>query len=179
MTGRPVTIPSSQDFVSAHPQDRSAPEAAVRTATDLMLGETDANKVIDRPWLNSLNILTVGTTFPNPVNLFNSEKMNELMNFVKNRYDVVLIDTPPILAVSEPSILIPKVDGTLLVYKAGVTSRLALRRAKIQIEGVQEKGLSGVILNNVTPEVGMDAYYYYNKKYYGDKENEKGKKETV
>jgi non-specific protein-tyrosine kinase len=83
-----------------------------------------------------------------------------------------LVDASPILAVSEPSILVPKVDGILLVYKAGATSRIALRRAKLQIESTKGRGsLSGIILNNVTPEIGMDAYYYgyYSKKYYGEK----------
>ena len=146
-------------------------DAAVRTATDLMLGTTEAEKIINRPWLNNLNILTAGAVFPNPINLFNSEKMDALLEYFKKRYDVILIDTSPILAVSEPSILIPKMDGVLLVYKAGSTSRLALRRAKIQIESVKGPGaLSGVILNNVMPEVGMDTYYYYYRRYYGEKE---------
>ena len=79
------------------------------------------------------------------------------------------MDTSPVLAVSEPSILMPKVDGVILVYKAGSTSRLALRRAKIQIESVKGPGsLSGIILNNVMPEVGVNTYYYYNRRYYGE-----------
>jgi len=144
-------------------------DSVVRTATDIMLGTTDSDKVIDRPWLNNLNILTAGSVFPNPANLFNSEKMDDLMSYFRSRYDLVIIDTSPVLAVSEPSILMPKVDGVLLVYKAGSTSRLALRRAKIQIESVKGPGsLSGIILNNVMPEVGVDTYYYYyNKRYYG------------
>lgn len=146
-------------------------ESVVRTATDLILSKEGADNIIDKPWLNNLNILTIGTTFPNPANFFNSEKLNEILNNVRNKYDVVLIDTPPILAVSEPSILIPKVDGTLVVYKVGVTSRLALRRAKIQIESIKKNGLSGIVLNNVTPEVGINTYYYYNKEYYGEKKN--------
>ncbi len=155
-------------------------DSVVRTATDLMLGATGAEKVIDRPWLNNLNILTAGTVFPNPINLFNSEKMDELLNDCRKRYDIVLIDTSPVLAVSEPSILMPKVDGVILVYKAGATSRLALRRAKIQIESIKGPGsLSGVVLNNVTPEVGMDTYYYYyNKRYYGYGEEEDEKKDS-
>ena len=151
-------------------------ESAVRTATDLMLGETEANKVVDRPWLNNLNILTAGTVFPNTSNLFNSEKMDEMLDMVRKRYDVVLIDASPILAVSEPSILIPKTDGALLVYKAGATSRMALRRAKIHIENIREKSLAGIILNNVTPEIGVDMYYYYNKGYYGKQKKEDEKK---
>ena len=157
--------------------DRISVDAATRTATDIMLGSTEAAKIMDRPWLNNLNIITAGTTFPNPINLFNSEKMKELLKYLRNKYDIVLIDTSPILAVSEPSILIPNVDGVLLVYKAGATSRLALRRAKMQIESVKGEGsLAGVILNNVTPEIGVDTYYYYNKRYYGEKELPKGKK---
>ena len=150
-------------------------ESAIRTATDLMLGLSDADKVMDKPWLNNLNILTAGAVFPNPINLFNSKSMDDLMVYLRNKYDVVLVDTSPVLAVSEPSIIIPKMDGVLLVYKAGHTSRLALRRAKIQIESVKGKGgLSGVVLNNVTPEIGIDTYYYYyNKNYYGQKEAEK------
>jgi len=145
-------------------------DSAVRTATDLLLGATGVERIMDKPWLNNLNILTSGSVFPNPINLFNSDKMNETLNYFKNSYDVVLLDSSPILAVSEPSIIVPKTDGVLIVYKAGATSRLALRRAKIQIESVKGKGaLSGVILNNVTPEIGMDTYYYYSRKYYGEK----------
>jgi tyrosine-protein kinase Etk/Wzc len=145
-------------------------DSAVRTATDLILGATGVERIMDKPWLNNLNILTSGSVFPSPINLFNSDKMNETLNYFKNSYDIVLLDSSPILAVSEPSIIIPKTDGVLLVYKAGATSRLALRRAKIQIESVKGKGaLSGVILNNVTPEIGMDTYYYYSRKYYGEK----------
>jgi tyrosine-protein kinase Etk/Wzc len=151
--------------------DKISPEAATRTVTDIMLGSADAGKIMDKPWLNNLRIVTAGTIFPNPVNLFNSQKMDDLLNYFKAKYDVVLLDTSPVLAVSDPTILIPKMDGVILVYKAGVTSRLALRRAKIQIENVKGSGgLSGVILNNVTPEVGVDTYYYYNRRYYGHEE---------
>jgi len=144
-------------------------DSAIKTATDLMLGSTGVENVIDKPWLNNLNIITSGSVFPNTINLFNSEKTDETLKYFRNKYDVVIIDSSPILAVSEPSILVPKTDGVLLVYKAGSTSRLALRRAKTQIESVKGKGaVSGVILNNVTPEIGMDTYYYYNRKYYGE-----------
>jgi len=149
-------------------------DSAIRTATDLMLGLSNADKVMDKPWLNNLNILTAGAVFPNPINLFNSKSMDDMVDYLRNKYDVIVIDTSPVLAVSEPSILMPKMDCVLLVYKAGHTSRLALRRAKIQIESVKGKGgLSGIVLNNVTPEIGMDTYYYYNKKYYGYGDKEK------
>ncbi len=150
-------------------------EASIKTATDIMLGSTSIDRIIEKPWLNNLNVVTAGSTFPNTIALFNSSKLDETLQYFRNRYDVVLMDTSPVLAVSEPSILLPKVDGVLLVYRAGSTSRLALRRSKIQIESVRgKKSLAGIILNNVTPEIGMSAYYYYySKKYYGKDPSEK------
>lgn len=146
-------------------------EPVIKTATDIMLESPDSGRLMDRPWLNNVNILTSGSTFPNPATLFNSEKMKELITYLRNKYDIVLVDTAPILAVSEPSILLPMMDGVLLVYRAGTTSKLALRRAKTQINSVRPGLLAGVILNNVTPEaVGVDNYYYYNRKYYGAKD---------
>jgi len=156
---------------------RITPDAAVRTATDLMLGALSVDKIVDKPWLDSLNIITSGSVASNVITLFNSDKMAETLNYFKSRYDVVLVDSSPILAVSEPSVLLPRTDGVLLVYRAGSTSRLALRRAKTQIESVKGRGgLSGVILNNVTPEIGLDTYYYYSRKYYTN-EDESSKKE--
>jgi len=154
-------------------------EAGIKTATDIMLGSTSIDRIIEKPWLNNLNIVTAGGVFPNTIALFNSTKMDEILQYFRNRYDVVLVDSSPILAVSEPSILLPKVDGVLMAYRAGFTSRLALRRAKLQIEGIKGKNsLSGIILNNVTPEIGMTAYYYYySRKYYG-KEKEPSDKKT-
>lgn len=147
-----------------------SPEAAVKTATDIMLGSADIDKIIDKPWLNNINILTSGSSVPNMINLFNSNKFVEAMEYWRNKYDLVLIDSSPILAVSEPSLFLPQVDGAILAYRAGATSRIALRRAKIHIEGIKGKGaLSGVVLNYVTPEIGVDTYYYYSKRYYGEK----------
>jgi len=152
------------------------PDAAVRTATDLMLGALSVDKIVGKPWLDNLNIVTSGSTASNIITLFNSEKMVETLNYFKNKYDIVLIDSSPVLAVSEPSFLLPKTDGVLLVYRAGSTSRLALRRAKIQIESVKGKdALSGVILNNVTPEIGLDTYYYYSRKYYASEDESPSK----
>lgn len=153
-------------------------DKAVKTATDIILGANNVDSIIEKPWLNNLNILTAGATFPNTINLFNSSKLDEILEDVRSKYDIIFIDSSPILAVSEPSILIPKVDGVLLVYRAGFASRLMLRRAKIQIESIRGKGsIAGVILNNVTPEIGMDTYYYYNKRYYGKEKSADGSAE--
>lgn len=142
-------------------------DSAVKTATDIMLALSDVDRIMDKSWLNNLHIITAGSSFPNPANLFNSDKMNEILNQLKSRYDIVIVDTPPILTVSEPSILGPKVDEIILVFRAGVTSRLILNRAKTQIESTKGKGsLSGVIVNNASPEAERYSYYSY-ERYYG------------
>ena len=93
--------------------------------------------------------------------------MNAFLKNLKDKYDVVVIDTSPVLAVSDTSIVVSKVDGVILVYRAGATSRIALRRTKIQIESIKSRDIiKGIVLNNVTPEVSVDTYYYYRKKYY-------------
>lgn len=144
---------------------------AIKTSAEVLSGPADVNKIIERPWLNNLHIMTAGSTIANTIHLFNSKRLDELLVYAKNNYDIVLFDTSPILAVSEPSMLLTKMDGVLLVYRAGATSRLALRRSKVQIESIRGKGsIAGVILNNVTPEIGMDTYYYYNRKYYAREE---------
>jgi len=148
-----------------------SPQEAVRTATDVMLGSVNIERVFDKPWLNNLNIVTAGSTFSNAISLFNNARLDEVLEYFRTNYDVVLVDTSPILAVSEPSMLLPKMEGVLLVYRVGFASRLALRRAKIQIENIRGQGsLNGVILNNVTPEISMDSYYYH-KRYYNIEEN--------
>ncbi|MFC1804894.1 GumC family protein, partial [Candidatus Omnitrophota bacterium] len=88
---------------------KMTPEAAVKTATDLMLGQASIDNIIERPWINNLNIVTAGSTFPNTINLFNSARLDEAFDFFRKSYDIIILDTSPILAVSEPSVLLPKV----------------------------------------------------------------------
>lgn len=149
-------------------------ESAVRTVTDLLLGEMGHDELLKLPWIDNLHLLTAGTTFPNSPYLLNTERMDNLLKVLREKYDVVIMDSSPVLAVGDTSIIISKIDGVILVYRAGATSRLALRRAKTQAESVKGKGaIKGIVLNNVTPEVSMDTYYYYyRRKYYAYKEKE-------
>ncbi|MFC1631952.1 GumC family protein [Candidatus Omnitrophota bacterium] len=150
-------------------------EACTRVTTDLLLGDIGQDELLKNPWMDNFNLITAGTTFPNSSYLFNTEKMDKFIKDLKDKYDVVILDSSPVLAVSDTSIIVPKTDGVILIYRAGTTSRLSLRRAQMQIETVRSKGvLKGVVLNNVTPEVSVDTYYYYYRgKYYREKEDGK------
>lgn len=153
-------------------------DIALKVVTDLLLGDLGQDELLKHPWLDNFHLITAGTTFPNYPYLLNTERMNKFLTELRERFEVIIMDSSPVLAVSDTSILVPKADGVFLVYRAGTTSRIALRRAKLQIESAKGKGaLKGVILNNVTPEVTADTYYYYRGRYYKEKEEYKDKEE--
>jgi capsular exopolysaccharide synthesis family protein len=137
-------------------------DQAMRNGADLLLEDLGQDEALKNPWMENFFVLTAGATFPNTPYLLNTEKMDQLLNDLRQSYDVVVIDSSPVLAVSDPSILVPKMDGVILVYRAGATSRISLRRAKAQVESVKDKKIiKGIVLNNVTPDVAPDTYYYY------------------
>jgi Mrp family chromosome partitioning ATPase len=108
--------------------------------------------------------------------------MSSLLEILKTKFDVIIVDTPPVLPVSDPSILAPKMDATVIVYEIGRTSREALLRTKIQLESADAK-LVGVILNNTQPQSeGMSPYPYYYRyryRYYKKEEGDQDKKRSV
>ncbi|KPK41035.1 MAG: hypothetical protein AMJ78_06535 [Omnitrophica WOR_2 bacterium SM23_29] len=150
---------------------------SVRTVVDMMMGEMGADEVSKAPGLDNLNLLTSGTLVPNPAEVLHSPRLEETMQSLKNLYDFVIIDVPPILPVPDAIIIALKTDGVYLVYRSGQTSRVALLRAKNQMDSVKG-GTKGVILNCMTPEAELmpSYYYYYHYKYYSEEKRGKSKK---
>jgi len=95
----------------------------------LVLGDIDVKMLLSMPGIDGLDILTCGSAPTAPSEILSSGELNNLFSKFRDRYDVVLIDSPPILAVADPVILAPKVDAVILVYKIGKTARAALMRA--------------------------------------------------
>ena len=113
----------------------------------------------------NLAIISSGPPVDNPVELLNSDRMDDLIAILKQNYDHVLLDAPPLLAVSDVIALSPVVDGIILIARAGKTPINALKQAKQKLDAHKLKAL-GVILNGVNI-VEQDGYYarqYY--KYY-------------
>jgi capsular exopolysaccharide synthesis family protein len=117
-----------------------------------------------------LCVLPCGYIPPNPAELLGSDALREVLQGLRRKYDWVLVDAPPILAMADTPVLCPFVDGLVLVVWSESSSRPALRRALDQIERVGGK-LTGVVLNKV--DLQRNAYYYgqhygeYYRKYYG------------
>jgi len=140
---------------------------AVRKFTDILMGSKDWGEVLKVPSLNKLHILTCGQLHVHPPALLGSQQMNSLLEELKANYDIILFDSPPVLPITDASIIGPKMDAVILIYQVGKTSRSALLRSKMQLESVGAK-VRGVVLNCITPQAEMGrSYYYYNYRYYG------------
>ncbi|MFV1948571.1 MAG: polysaccharide biosynthesis tyrosine autokinase [Anaerolineales bacterium] len=127
--------------------------------------------VIRNTDLPKLSILTTGPLPPNPSELLGSEKMGDILNSYCNQLDYLIIDTPPILAVTDAIIISQLVDGVLLVVKPGETQIRALKQAVDRLRQVNAN-LLGVVLNKI-PKNGRSYYYeYYSYKNYFDRDEE-------
>ncbi len=138
--------------------------------TNALIGETQLKEVIYRGGeLETLHILTSGPIPPNPSELLGSKKMQDLLGSLKDEYDMVIIDSPPVGLVTDAAILSTKVDGVLLVTAAGKTEIEVIKRSQGLLEKVKAN-IIGVILNKVDIK-GKSYYKYGYHEYYGEAEN--------
>jgi capsular exopolysaccharide synthesis family protein len=108
--------------------------------------------------IENLSILTSGPIPPNPAELLGSKMMMQFFEDAYNIFDMVLFDTPPVLAVTDAQILANKCDGTILVVSSGKTERELLVKSKELLQSANAK-LLGVVLNN--KDIKSTNYYYY------------------
>lgn len=119
----------------------------------------------------NLRVMTTGPIPPNPAEMLNSARMHEMIELLKGEADVVLFDTPPVLAVADTSILASQVDGTLLVVWAGRTRGEMLAQATERLLSLGVTPL-GVVLNKISQRKG--SYYYNTYYYYASRDGEEG-----
>lgn len=144
---------------------------AIRSLVDMLLGDLEWDEALKVPGMDNLSIMPSGGLPPNPSELLSSPEMAKLIDELKAKFDVIIFDAPPSMAISDTAILGAKMDGVILVYQVGKIARRALLRARLQLENVGVK-VKGIVLNHLRPEVAMGApyyYYHYKYKYYGEK----------
>jgi capsular exopolysaccharide synthesis family protein len=107
-----------------------------------------------------LDVLPCGPLPPNPAELLHSERFVALLDTLSKRYDRLLLDSPPVGAVTDAAILSQTCDGTLLVVQSSKSPKETVRRAARQIQGVGAN-LVGVILNDFDIEAGSYGYHHY------------------
>ena len=140
-----------------------------RGLTTWLSGEKDLDGLIQSyPRANNLKILTSGPVPPNPAELLGSAEMRKLLSQLSERFNHIIIDSPPAISFTDASILSTMVDGVMLVVHGGRSSRAVVRRAKQHLLDVGAH-IFGVVLNNVKLET-QDYYYsnYYSNYYSSD-----------
>lgn len=136
----------------------------LRGLTNLLVEDLQLPEVVQDSTISNLKLLTSGPIPPNPSELLGSARMERFLTSI-TEYDLILIDAPPAVAVTDPVVLAAKVDGVLLVINSKQVKIEMAKYAKEQLEKAQAKIL-GVVLNNVEYQ-GDDYQYYY---YYGEAE---------
>jgi succinoglycan biosynthesis transport protein ExoP len=135
-----------------------------------LTGRSSFEEVIQKTSIDNIWLIPSGPLPPNPAELLDSEKMKELVEEAKTRFDFVLIDTPPVLAVIDPVITSSFSDGTIFVIKAGETSRKPFLKAVEEFEKAKSK-IIGVLFNEIKikKQSYHSSYYrhYYRQQYYG------------
>jgi capsular exopolysaccharide synthesis family protein len=141
----------------------SAPGLSTYLAGNAMLAA-----VLHKTAVPNLTLLASGPIPPNPADLLASRRMRDLLEEATERFDVVLLDSPPILAVSDACAMAALVDGVLLVVGSGDTPQVALRRARAQVEAVHGR-LLGAVVNRFNAKANGYSSHEYDSydSYYG------------
>lgn len=132
--------------------------------SNLLTRQWEIEDVVQQTDVEGLDLITSGPIPPNPAELLGSKTMDALLEKLKETYDLLIFDAPPILSVTDAQILSNKVEGTILVLNTGTTEKENILKAKEALVSSQANIL-GVILNNFI--LKKDHYYY---QYYGNEE---------
>lgn len=145
--------------------------------TNILVEDKKIEEVIRR--LSDINpnlyYIPSGPIPPNPSELLGSNKMKEVLRELQDQADLVLFDSPPVIAVTDALVLANQIDGVVLVLDSGEVTREAAKQARMLLEKVKAKIL-GTVLNKVDMErEGHYQYYYY---YYGDETKKRHSRST-
>ena len=127
------------------------------------------NASIVKTHIENLFLLPAGPDHPKPAELLNSNRMSFLLSHLRRQFDILVVDSPPILVASDALVIAPQTDGVLLIVKTGELKRDLIKKSVDQIRRTQAN-LIGVALNQV--EVKHEGYYNYYKSYYGKKKQD-------
>lgn len=130
--------------------------------TELVMGRTDQAQACQPSGIEGLWVLTAGTLPPNPAELLGSDATARTFEHLARDFDLVLVDTPPLLAASDAAVVGSRADGMVVVVRAGSTDRAAAQRVVQQLNGLGAR-VVGAVLNDpddASPRLGYSYAYY-------------------
>ena len=130
--------------------------------SDILTKGVTPRSVIKKTVADNLDIVTAGKVISNPSELFDGPAIHKIIEELKFYYELILVDSPPVLPVMDPMLLLEELDGAILVVKAGVTQKDIVMRAR-DLLTAQKNKVIGVVVNNINQTLP----YHYNYDYYG------------
>lgn len=129
-----------------------------RGLSSLLIGKLSIADAIQETFVPNLSVLTSGPMPPNPAELLSTNKLDTLMDEFKKSFDIIIIDTPPVINLTDAVVISRVADGIILVVRANHTQKNEVSRS-VEILKTTNKKLFGTILNDAKHEVS--DYYYY------------------
>ena len=129
---------------------------------EILQGKTSSQNIIKDTDIENLKVITSGSVKEKPSKLINSSRIEKFFKELKNNFNTIIFDTPPVLPVSDSLVLTPVVDATVLIIKVGKTKKELVRRA---VDLLKEAGVNtiSILANNLESVLP----YYYEYQYYG------------
>jgi capsular exopolysaccharide synthesis family protein len=125
--------------------------------SNLIVGQAKVSEVMRRGAISGLWLLPAGRVPPNPAELLGSRRFKDFQSSLREHFDWIVIDSPPVMAVTDPSIVAHEADGVVFVVGAEMTARRAAQTALEQLESANAQ-VVGAVLNRV--DVQRNSYYY-------------------
>jgi len=139
--------------------------------SDYLFANVELNEIIRTSKMNNLDFITSGTIPPNPSELLGSIQFKNFLEKLEGLYDIVIIDSPPFISVTDSEILFNITDGTILVCRANMTPMEAFLKTYKRLYKINSHNLLGCVLNNFSFKSSYG--YYYNYYYYYSKPDDK------
>jgi capsular exopolysaccharide synthesis family protein len=132
--------------------------------TDYLTGQSPLDAAIYPTTVPNLDIMPVGSIAPNPAELVGSASMKRLLSLLKDRYDFIMVDTPPIMAVADGLLLSRLVDSVIFVTRCGHTPRHTAREARAKLNRIRARVI-GFVLNEAPPTSRLRGEIHYGANY--------------
>ena len=126
--------------------------------TTVLTGKTKPDEVVEDTFVDNLSVITSGPIPPNPSELLNSKRMGQLLDWTREKFDIIVLDAPPVLAVSDVQVLVPRSDGVVVVANMGKTLKGDLKRTVEVLKLAKAKILGSV--ERVKARRGDKGYGY-------------------
>lgn len=127
----------------------------------VLIRQNTVEEVTQKTEIEGLSLITSGPIPPNPAELLSSKTMDQFIETVKEKFDIIIFDAPPVLSVTDAQILSNKCEGTLLIINSGIAEKENVNKAKEMLLA-SKANIIGAVLNNY--KIDKDHYYY---QYYG------------